>query len=87
MQSYVETSRTAIQRLLAEINKKPVAIARKGNYMAFLTMPEDDQEARCERGACLTKDCYEVGENTVCRFCHKDEYGRLRNEAGEFLPR
>lgn len=37
--TYVESSRTAIQKLLAEINKKPVAIARKGNLMAFMTMP------------------------------------------------
>lgn len=37
--TYVESSRTAIQSLLKEINGKPVAIARKGNYMAFLTMP------------------------------------------------
>lgn len=83
--TYVESSRAAIQKLLSEINEKPVAFARMGNAMAFLTT--DDQEARCRRGACLTKDCYEVNGNTICRFCGKDEYGRLRNENGDFLPR
>jgi len=39
MQTYVETSRKAIQSLLSELNGNPVAIARKGNFMAFLTMP------------------------------------------------
>lgn len=37
--TYVESSREAIQKLLAEISEKPVAVARKGNFMAFLTMP------------------------------------------------
>jgi hypothetical protein len=53
---------------------------------AFLTA--DDQEARCLRGACLTKDCYELNDRTmVCRHCGKDEAGRLRNANGDFLPR
>lgn len=48
MQSYVESSRAAIQSLLASMKGSKVAIPRKGNAMAYLTMPLLDGELVAE---------------------------------------
>ena len=96
---YVQSCRDSIQRMIAEIEGRPAPLPKKGNVMAFLTMPFDaskDDLDRCARGACLTENCYELDETVggpgghrmlVCGHCDTDEDGRKRNANGDFLPR